>query len=90
MAAVGLGADLLLANEVLNTERLGRIAGARVTVAVDSEATIDAAARGGVREVLIDINVGVPRCGLDRVDSQGNPTEAPAAVAIEEEPMLVP
>jgi D-serine deaminase-like pyridoxal phosphate-dependent protein len=32
-------------------------------VAVDSEATIDAAARGGVREVLIDVNIGLPRCG---------------------------
>ena len=27
------------------------------------EATIDAAAAGGVREVLIDVNVGLPRCG---------------------------
>jgi D-serine deaminase-like pyridoxal phosphate-dependent protein len=38
--------------------------GARVTVAVDSEATVDAAARNGIREVLIDINVGIPRCGV--------------------------
>jgi D-serine deaminase-like pyridoxal phosphate-dependent protein len=38
-------------------------AGARVTVAVDSPETIQAAARGGVREVLIDVNVGLPRCG---------------------------
>jgi D-serine deaminase-like pyridoxal phosphate-dependent protein len=65
MAAAGLGDDLLLANEVLDTTRLGRLAeaGARVTVAVDSSATIDAAASGGVREVIIDINVGLPRCG---------------------------
>ena len=46
MAAAGLGEDLLLANEVLDCSRLGRVE-ARVTVAVDSEATIDAAARGG-------------------------------------------
>jgi D-serine deaminase-like pyridoxal phosphate-dependent protein len=62
MAAAGLGDDLLLANEVLDTRRLGAL-DARVTVAVDSEATLDAAARGGVREVLIDVNVGLPRCG---------------------------
>lgn len=62
MARAGLGADLLLANEVLDTRRLARL-DARVTVAVDSEATIDAAVRGGVREVLIDVNVGLPRCG---------------------------
>ena len=62
MAAAGLGSDLLLANEILDARRLGRI-DARVTVAVDSEATIDAAVSGGVREVLIDVNVGLPRCG---------------------------
>jgi D-serine deaminase-like pyridoxal phosphate-dependent protein len=62
MARAGLGEDLLLANEVLDATRLGAIDG-RVTLAVDSEATIDAAAAGGVREVLIDVNVGLPRCG---------------------------
>jgi D-serine deaminase-like pyridoxal phosphate-dependent protein len=62
MAAAGLGHDLLLANEVLDTQRLGAL-DARVTVAVDSEATVEAAVRGGVREVLIDVNVGLPRCG---------------------------
>src|SRR3974390_2005580 len=64
MAAAGLGGDLLLANEVLDASRLGRL-DARVTVAVDSEATIEAAARGGVREVLIDVNVGLRRCGCE-------------------------
>jgi len=65
MAAAGLGQDLLLANEVLDASRLGALvaAGERVTVAVDSLATVQAAARGGVREVLIDVNVGLPRCG---------------------------
>jgi D-serine deaminase-like pyridoxal phosphate-dependent protein len=62
MAAAGLGEDLLLANEVLDAGRLGRL-DARVTVAVDSAETIEAAARGGVREVLVDVNVGLPRCG---------------------------
>jgi len=65
MAAAGLGEDLLLANEVLDARRLGNLAaaGTRVTVSVDSQQTIEAAADGGVREVLIDVNVGLPRCG---------------------------
>jgi D-serine deaminase-like pyridoxal phosphate-dependent protein len=63
MAAAGLGEDLLLANEVLDATRLGRL-DARVTVAVDSRATIEAVVKGGVREVVIDVNVGLPRCGI--------------------------
>ena len=70
MAAAGLGDDLLLANEVLDARRLGAITDARVTVAVDSEATIDAAVAGGVGEVVIDVNVGLPRCGC-RPDDAG-------------------
>src|SRR5690606_18142000 len=62
MAAAGLGEDLLLANETLDARRLGRL-DARVTVAVDSPETIAAAAAGRVREGLIDVNVGLPRCG---------------------------
>jgi D-serine deaminase-like pyridoxal phosphate-dependent protein len=70
MAAAGLGDDLLLANEVLDCTRLGALAdSARVTVAVDSEATIDAAARGGVKEVLVDVDVGLPRCGCLAADA---------------------
>ena len=72
MAAAGLGADLLLANEVVDARRLGALAeagGARVTLAVDSEATVAAAAAGGVREVLIDVNVGLPRCGCRPEDA---------------------
>jgi D-serine deaminase-like pyridoxal phosphate-dependent protein len=67
MAAAGLGQDLLLANEVLDCRRLGAVAaaGARVTVAIDSRLTADAAAAGGVREVCIDVNVGLPRCGVE-------------------------
>jgi D-serine deaminase-like pyridoxal phosphate-dependent protein len=65
LAAAGLGTDLLLANEVLDATRLGALVedGNRVTVAVDSAETIDAAAAGGVHEVLIDVEVGMPRCG---------------------------
>src|SRR5438093_6122472 len=71
MAAAGLGDDLLLANEVVDASRLGKVAagGARVTLAVDSEATIEAAAHGGVNEVLIDVNVGLPRCGCPPDDA---------------------
>lgn len=68
LAAAGLVDDLLLANETLDTKRLGAL-DARVTVAVDSSATIDAAAAGGVREVLIDVNVGLPRCGCRPEDA---------------------
>lgn len=62
LASAGLGEDLLLANEVLDVRRLAAL-DARVSVAVDSEATVAAAAAGGVAEVLIDVNVGLPRCG---------------------------
>jgi D-serine deaminase-like pyridoxal phosphate-dependent protein len=65
MAAAGLGRDLLLANEVLDTRSLGALSrdGVRVTLAVDSTETIDAAVRGGLREVVIDVMVGLRRCG---------------------------
>ncbi len=65
MAKAELGTDLLLANEVLDTRRLGALAeaGARITVAVDSPQTVAAAADGGVTEVLVDVNIGLPRCG---------------------------
>ncbi len=71
MAAAGLGHDLLLANEVLHARRLGDVvdAGSRVTLAVDSEATVAAAADGGVKEVLVDVNVGLPRCGCSPEDA---------------------
>ena len=65
LAAAGLAEDLLLANEVVDARRLGQLErlDGRVTLAVDSPETIEAAAGGGVREVLIDVNVGLPRCG---------------------------
>jgi D-threonine aldolase len=72
LAAAELGDDLLLANEVLDAGRLGAIVRggtARVTVAVDSPETVAAAARGGVREVLVDVCVGLPRCGCDPADA---------------------
>jgi D-threonine aldolase len=69
MAAAGLGEDLLLANQVLDARRLRNLTGARVTVAVDSAETIEAAAAGGVRDVVIDVNVGMRRCGCRPQDA---------------------
>jgi D-threonine aldolase len=65
MAKAGLDEDLLLANEVVDPDRLASLASldGRVTIAVDAEATIDAAAQNGLREVVIDVFVGMPRCG---------------------------
>ena len=73
MVRAGLSEDLLLANEVVDATRLGVLAqaGARVTVAVDSDATVAAAARAGVPEVLIDVNVGLPRCGCPPEEAAG-------------------
>lgn len=71
MARAGLGEDLLLANECLDLSRLTAVIddGARVTVAVDSAETIAAAASAGIREVVIDVNVGLPRCGCAPEDA---------------------
>lgn len=64
MVAAGLDDDLLLANESLDVARLGAL-DVDITVAVDSDAVLDAAIAGGIRSVLIDIDVGLPRCGCD-------------------------
>ncbi len=66
MAEAGVGVDLLLANETLDAARLRAMADldVAVTVAVDSDATIAAAARNGITACLIDVNVGLPRCGV--------------------------
>ncbi len=66
MALAGVGNDLLLANETLDAQRLRAMADADVpvTVAVDSDATVDAAAANGITACLIDVNVGLPRCGV--------------------------
>jgi D-serine deaminase-like pyridoxal phosphate-dependent protein len=66
MAASGMGDDLLLANETVDPIRLRAMADAdaRVTVAVDSSATVRAAAANGITACVIDVNVGLPRCGV--------------------------
>ncbi|MGH9274441.1 MAG: alanine racemase [Acidimicrobiales bacterium] len=72
MAAAGLGDDLLLANESLDLGRLTPVVesgDARITIAVDSQETVDAAAQAGIREVLVDVDVGMPRCGCDPADA---------------------
>jgi len=81
MAAAGLDHDLLLANEVLDARRLGALvkSGSRVTVAVDSRETLAAAVSGGVREVLIDVEVGLPRCGCAVEDAGPLADEARSA-----------
>ena len=73
MARAGLGNDLLLANQTLDASRLRAMAdcGASVTVAVDSDATVDAAAANGIGAVLVDVNVGMPRCGCAPGDAEG-------------------
>ncbi|MBV8236672.1 MAG: alanine racemase, partial [Acidimicrobiia bacterium] len=75
MAVAGLGTDLMLANEVVDGRRIGALLAMnkdlRVTLAVDSKATIDAAVDGGVRDVIIDVNVGLPRCGCAPEDAGG-------------------
>lgn len=86
LAAAGLGHDLLLANEVADTDRLAAVVrgapDARITVAVDSPETIEVAARAGVREVLIDVDVGMPRCGC-RPDDAGRLAQEARAAGLE-------
>ena len=65
--------DVLLANEIVDPARCERLAAlavhARITVAVDSVVGLErlaaAAGRAGVRiGVLVDVNVGMGRCGV--------------------------
>ncbi|MFV0308861.1 MAG: alanine racemase [Desertimonas sp.] len=80
LAAAGIGDDLLVANEVLDPRRLAALAAideaVTVTVAVDSIETIHAAALAGVRSCLIDVDVGLPRCGCRPEDAERLADEA--------------
>ena len=69
LAKAGVDADFLLANESVDPARLGAIAATGATVAVDSDETVQAAARAGIRHVLIDVFVGLPRCGVEPDDA---------------------
>jgi D-serine deaminase-like pyridoxal phosphate-dependent protein len=73
MAAADLGADLLIANEVLDPRRLTALADLpddmTITVAIDSDATLDASVLAGVRTCVIDVDVGLPRCGCAPADA---------------------
>lgn len=66
LARAGIDAEFLLANEVLDATRLGALVagGARIIGAIDSDETLQAAVVGGLRDVVIDVNVGLPRCGV--------------------------
>jgi D-threonine aldolase len=67
LAAAGVGTDLLLANETVDRDRLRAMADcdAPVTIAIDSDDTLRAAIDAGIRSCLIDVNVGLPRCGVE-------------------------
>ena len=85
LATAGLGADVLVANEVLDPQRLSALAkvaswpDSRVTVAIDSLETLAAAADAGLRDVVIDVNVGLPRCGCAPEDARKLAERAVAA-----------
>lgn len=87
----GLGADVLIANQTLQAGRLGALAaradaaGGQLTVAIDSPETLAAAVaarRVGPVAVLIDVNVGMPRCGC-AVPAAGALADAARAAGID-------
>jgi D-serine deaminase-like pyridoxal phosphate-dependent protein len=72
--AAGFCDDVLLANEIVTPEKCARVAAlarrVRVTTAVDSLAGLEALSRaasegGGRIGVLVDLNVGQGRCGVE-------------------------
>lgn len=81
MGQAGVGTDLLLANETLDPGRLRAMAelDVPVTVAVDSPETIAAAAKAGITACLVDIDVGLPRCGVLPEDAGAIADQARAA-----------
>jgi D-serine deaminase-like pyridoxal phosphate-dependent protein len=72
-AVASLGADLLIANEIIGRDRCDRVAqlarAQAITIAIDSTAGLEAAAEsarraGVILGVLIDLDVGQARCGV--------------------------
>jgi len=72
--AAGFCEDLLIANEVVSPAKCDRVAAlarrVRMTVAVDSRAGVDVVARAAQAAasdvgVLVDVNVGQERCGVE-------------------------
>jgi D-serine deaminase-like pyridoxal phosphate-dependent protein len=74
--------DILIANQVIGSEKLAQVAaiakrGVDMTIAVDSREGLEqlakaAEAAGAEVGVLVDVNVGMPRCGV----SPGEPAAA--------------
>ena len=86
-------ADVLVSNEVVGRAKLGRLAElakrARVSVCVDAAANVgdldDAARAAGVRiDVLVEVNVGANRCGVEPGEPQHlrQVVERSAAIAL--------
>ena len=87
MVRGGVG-DVLIANEVVGMRKLARLAelarGARISVCVDDAgniADLDRAARaaGAKLDVLVEVNVGANRCGVE----PGEPTLALARTIVQ-------
>lgn len=85
LVATGVGEDILLANETVDPARLAALADAQssalITIAVDSLETIQAASTAGIRNVLIDVNVGLPRCGCSP-DQAGSLADAARSLGL--------
>ena len=85
LVSAGVGTDLLLANETVDPARLAALSKAQehatITVAIDSLATLQAASSAGIRNVLIDVNVGLPRCGI-APDSAGELADAARSLGL--------
>lgn len=73
LAQAGVG-DILIANQVVQQEKLGRVAvlanKTRLTICVDHEQQVKAleramAARGGILYVLVEYEIGMGRCGVE-------------------------
>ena len=84
LAKAGVNADILIANETMDAGRIGELvaAGHRITLAIDSTETMHAALIGGVRDVVIDVNVGLPRCGM-APDKAGSLAQAARTMGLE-------